>query len=69
MIEGLIAAYGYVYIKIINGMYGLNQASIIAYNHLIYHMEPHIYYIFPFTTGLGAHKTRKTKFCLCVDDF
>ena len=66
-IEGLIAADEYVYIKIIKGVYGINQASIIAYNQLISHMEPHSYYLVPFTTGLWAHKNRKN--CLCVDDF
>ena len=50
-------------------MYGLNQASIIAYNQLISHMEPHVYYPVPFTTGLWAHKTSKTKFFLCLDYF
>ena len=58
-IEGLIAVDGYVYINIIKGMYGLKQASIIAYNPLILHMEPHGYYPFSFKTGLWAHKTRK----------
>ena len=58
-IEGLIAADGYVYIKIIKGIYGLNQAAIIAYNQLILHMEPHGCYPVPFTTGLREHKTRK----------
>ena len=51
-IEGLIAADGYVYIKIIKVMYGLKQASIIAYNQLISHMDPHGYYPVLFTTGL-----------------
>ena len=64
-IEGLIAVDRYVYIKIIKGMYGLKQAAIIAYNQMIFHMEPHGYYPVPFTTGLWAHKTRKTKFA-CV---
>ena len=64
----LIALDGCVYIKIIKGMYGLNQAAIIAYNQLISHMEPHGYYPVPFTTVLWAHNTRKTKSCLCVDD-
>ena len=50
-------------------MYGLNQEAIISYNQLISHMKPHIYYPVTFTTGLWAHKTRKTFFCLCVDDF
>ena len=51
-IEGLIAADGYVYTKIIKGMYGLKQAAIIAYNHLIYHMETYGCYPVPFKTGL-----------------
>ena len=51
-IEGLMAADGYVYIKIIKGTYSLNQSSIIAYNQLISHMEPHSYYPVPFTTGI-----------------
>ena len=50
-------------------MYGLKQAAIITYNQLIYHMDPHGYYTVPFKNGLWAHKTRKTKFCLGVDDF
>ena len=32
-------------------------------------MDPHGCYPVPFTTGLWTHKTRKIKFCLCVDDF
>ena len=66
-IDGLIAAYGYVYIKIIKGMYGLKQVSIISYNELLSHMEPHGYYSVPFKTGLWVHNTRKK--CLCVNDF
>ena len=68
-IEVLVAADGYVYIKTINGMYGLKQAAIITYSQLISHTEPHGYYTVPFKNGLWAHKTRKTKFCLGVDDF
>ena len=68
-IEGLISADGYVYIKIIKVMYGLKQAIIIAYNQLIYHMDPHRYDPVPFTTGIWAHKTKKTKTKLCVGDF
>ena len=62
-IERLISADGYVYIKIVKGIYGLNQAAIIAYNHLISHMNPHGYYTVTFTTGLWADKTRNSKFC------
>ena len=32
-------------------------------------MELQGYYLVPFTTRLWAHKTRKIKFCLYVDDF
>ena len=61
-VDGLIAADGHVYIKIIKVMYGLKQETFIAYNQLIYNMEPYVYYPLPFTTGLWAHKTRRTKF-------
>ena len=57
-IEVLIAADGYIYIKNIKVIYGLKQAAIIAQNNVISHMDPHIYYPAPFTTGLWAHKTR-----------
>ena len=60
-IDGLIAEDGYVYIKIIKGVYGLKYVSIIAYNQNICHMEPQGYYPVPFTTGIWAQKTRRTK--------
>ena len=57
-IEGLKMAGGYVYIKIIKGIYELNQASIIDYNQLISHMEPHDYHPVPLTTGFWVHNPR-----------
>ena len=51
-IDVLIAEDGYVYSKTIKGIYGLKQAAIIAYNRIIYHMEPHGYYPGPLTTVL-----------------
>ena len=68
-IDGIIAEDGYVYTKITKGMYGLKQASVIAYNQLVSPMVPHGYYPVPFKTGLCPPKTRKTTFCLYVDDF
>ena len=68
-IDGIIAAYGYVYMKTIKGMYGLKQAATIAYNQIIYHMEPHIYYPVSFTTGLWEHNIGRKKWCLYMDDF
>ena len=50
-------------------MYGLKQAALLAYNHLVSQLEPHGYHPCPETAGLWRHKTRRTKFCLCVDDF
>ena len=51
-IDRLISEYRCASIKIIKGMYGIIQTTIIAYNQLICHMEPHGYYPVPFTTGL-----------------
>jgi len=64
-----IAADGYVYIRIKKGMYGLVQASTLAYKNLKKNLEPHGYYPCPNTEGLWKHVSRPTTFCLCVDDF
>ena len=64
MIDSLIDSYGYVYVDIKKGMYGLKQASVIAYKKLVKHIYGHGYYNIPFTTGLWSHRTLKTKFCL-----
>ena len=69
MIDSLIDSDGYVYVQINKGMYGLKQASVIAYQQLVKNLDGHGYYPIPFTTGLWYHLTLKTKFCLCVDDF
>jgi hypothetical protein len=68
-INNLIDADGYVYVKIKKGMYGLKQAAILAYKHLVNILKPYGYFPCPNTTGLWKHKSRRTKFCLCVDDF
>ena len=68
-IESLIDSDGYVYMRIKKGMYGLKQAAILAYNHLVKQLKPHVYHPCSESTGLGHRKTIKIKFCLCVDDF
>ena len=68
-IDGLIAADGYVYIKIVKGMYVIKQAAIISYNKIIYQMDTHGYYPVPFTNRLWEQNTRRTKTFLCVDVF
>ena len=36
---------------------------------LVYHLQPYGYFSIPNCPGLWAHKSRKTRFSLCVDDF
>ena len=50
-------------------MYGLKQAAILAYNNLVNNLQDDGYFPIPHTVGLWKHTTRKTIFCLCVDDF
>ena len=50
-------------------MYGLKQAAVLAYNQLKEKLLPQGYSPVTGTVGLWTHSTRKTKFCLCVDDF
>ena len=60
---------GFIHIKIKKGMYGLNQAAILAYTKLVKKLKPFGCFPCPYTTCLWVHKTKKTKFCLCVNDF
>ena len=60
---------GFVYVKIVKGMYGINQAVIIAHRSLIHHLAPFRYHPDRHTPGLWKHETRDTIFTLVVDDF
>lgn len=61
---------GYIYVKIKKGMYGLKQVAILAFdNNLVKNLSKNGYSPMPNTIGMWEHITRKTKFCLCVDDF
>jgi hypothetical protein len=51
------------------GMYGLKEAGILAFNQLIQKLKPAGYEPMPFTSGLWRHRTKRTTFALCVDDF
>ena len=68
-IDELVASDGYVYVRIEKGMYGLKQAAVLAYNNLVQILDKYGYEPCPCTNGIWKHKTRKTKFVLCVDDF
>ena len=63
-----IAYKGYVYIKIIKGMYGLKEANILAFNYVVANLAPHRYYPVKHTVGLWKHKERQRNFFLCVDN-
>ena len=41
----------------------------VIYKYLVTKLDKHGYYPVPATMGIFAHQTRKTKFCLCVDNF
>ena len=60
---------GYTYIQINKGMYGLKQAALLAYNQLVTFLKPAGYEPIENSVGMWRHKTRKTLFSLCVDDF
>ena len=64
-----VTSNGYIYIKIKKGMYGLKQAAILAYDFIKKNLAPFGYKPIPGTVGLWKHDTRRTIFCLCVDDF
>ena len=61
--------YEYVYFQINKGMYGLKQAAILAYKQLKTNLANFGYHPIPHSVGMWKHKSRKTLFCLCVDDF
>ena len=50
-------------------MYGLNQASVLAYYQLSSRLTNDGYQPIIGSLGIWKHNTRKTLFYLCVDDF
>ena len=60
---------GWVYIKIVKGMYGLPQAGKLANDLLKKRLAMWGYYPVQFTPGLWPHIWRPTTFTLVVDDF
>ena len=49
-------------------MYGLKEAVVLAYQQLVKFLDRCGYYPEIGTSGLWSHRTRQTKFCVCVDD-
>lgn len=67
--HSILDSSNYVYFQINKGMYGLKQTSIFAHKQLKENLAHHGYYPIPHPVGMWKHQTRKTLFCLCVDDF
>ena len=68
-IDSIIAPDGYVYCKIKRGMYGLKQATRLAYDKLLQNLKKHGYLPDKYSPNIWVHEHCATKFCLCVDDF
>ena len=60
---------GYVLLEINKGMYGLKQAAVLAYTQLSIHLRKSGYRQILGSTGMWKHITRRTVFCLYVDNF
>jgi hypothetical protein len=60
---------GWVYVEIINGMYGLKQEGLLANQLLQKCVSPFGYYPARHIPGLWIHKMRPIAFSLIVDDF
>ncbi len=60
---------GYVYCKILQGMYGLPQVGIIAQELLAKRLKEHGYTQSKTTPGLWTHEWCPITFSLVVDDF
>lgn len=50
-------------------MYGLKQAARLALDMIREHLKKYGYEPSQYAPNIWSHQTRKTKFCLCVDDF
>ena len=50
------------------GMYGLKQAAILAFNNLVTNLSKAGNQPIMNVLGMWQHKTRRTTFCLCVDN-
>ena len=64
-----IESDGWIYIKIVKGMYGLPQAGKIANDLLQKRLKKAGYHQCQYTPGLYKHTWRPVTFTLVVDDF
>ena len=59
---------GWVYLKVIRGMYGLPQTGSLGHDLLKEHLNQEGYYQSHIVPGLWSHKTKQIKFVLVVDE-
>ena len=52
-----VTGSGHIYIKIKRGMYGLKQAALLAYRHLIDNLSQYGYKPIKGTVGMWQHET------------
>ena len=57
----LVNDKGFVYIKIVKGMYGLKQTGIISNQVLVKHLAQFGYHPFLFTLGIWRHETPSSR--------
>jgi hypothetical protein len=62
-------ADGWIYIKVIRGMYGLPQSGSLGHDLLESRLNQEGYYQSNIVPGFWKHKTRPIQFVLVVDDF
>ena len=60
---------GYIYIKTKKRMYGLIHAAVLVYQKVSTLLKTGDYQPLIGSLGMWKHESRKTMFCLCVDDF
>ena len=65
----MVNCVGYIYMKIIRGIFGLPQAGVLANTLLRKRLAVHDYYEVEHTPGLFTDKTQPIWFTLVVDDF
>ena len=68
-LQQYVTPVGWVFFKILKGMYGLPQAGVLAHGKTTSVLAPHGYAPEKNTPGLWTHATRPIAFALVVDDF
>ena len=69
ILNNLVDQYGWIYMEIIQLMYGLPLAFILAKNLLAERLGKHRHYQVKHTPGLWRHVQILISFTLVVDDF